>query len=132
MKKVTTNVTYRVSDGLYCNLKEERHKNFPVDQRCRFCTDVGKRTFVCVMHNVPLVVEDGCLIHKAPQCRENMFRKGLQVTEPDLQPVDPKELMKWTLTEFNRVYSGLIKAGYPHELAHKAAMANVLNEGGKD
>lgn len=126
MKKITTTVTHRVSDGQYCNLSPTRYKNFPIEQRCRFCTNVGKSTFVCVMHNLPLVVEEGCLIRKAPQCLRNMFQRGLTVTEPDVPQINPKELMKWTMDEFDKIYKNLLTAGYPDALAMKTAREHVL------
>ena len=126
MKKIETTVTYKVSDGFYCNLRQEAWKNFPPEQRCRFCTQVTKNNFVCVLHNIPLVVEEGCLIRKAPQCMKNMAYKSQTVPEPEeATKVNPKDLIKWALDEYMKTYNQLVKDGYPEVLAAKLAKEAV-------
>lgn len=127
MKKINTTVTYRVSDGNYCNLRQESHKGFPANQRCRFCTQVTKNNFVCVLHNMPLVVEEGCLIRKAQACMRNMAYKSQTVPDVDDTPtLPPKEVAKYALKEYRKLYLALIKQGYPEEMAHKAAQKGVI------
>ena len=126
MKKIETTVTYKVSDGCYCNLRQEKHKGFPANQRCRFCTNLGKDRFVCVLHNIPLVVEEGCLIRKAQACMRNMAYKSQTVSEPEEAPrVNPKDLIKWALDEYMKTYNQLVKDGYPEALASFAAKKAV-------
>lgn len=126
MKKIKTTVTYKVSDGFYCNLRQEAWKNFPPEKRCRFCTQVTKNNFVCVLHNMPLVVEEGCLIRKAQQCMQNIAYKSQTVPEPDEPPkVSPKNLIKWALDEYLKTYNQLVRAGYPEALAAKLAKEAV-------
>lgn len=127
MKKIKTSVTYRVSDGNYCNLRQESHKGFPANQRCRFCTNLGKGAFVCVLHNMPLVVEEGCLIRKDKACIQNMAYKSQSVPDVDDTPkVNPKDIIKWAITEYKRAYAKLVKDGYPEALAMKLAQESVL------
>lgn len=127
MKKIKTTVTYKVSDGFYCNLRQEKHKGFPANQRCRFCTQVSKNNFVCVLHNMPLVVEEGCLIRKDKACIRNMAYKSQTVPEPEEVPkVNPKDIIKWALDEYTKTYNRLVKDGYPEALAAKLAKEAVL------
>ena len=127
MRKIETTVTYKVSDGCYCNLRQESHKGFPADQRCRFCTKLDKDSFVCVLHNMPLVVEEGCLIHKAQACVRNVAYKSRTVPDVDDTPkVNPKDIIKWAITEYKRAYAKLVKDGYPAALAMKLAQESVL------
>lgn len=127
MKKIKTTVTYKVSDGFYCNLRQESHKGFPVNQRCRFCTQVSKNNFVCVLHNMPLVVEEGCLIRKDKACIRNMAYKSQSVPEPEEVPkVNPKDIIKWALDEYTKTYNRLVKDGYPEALAAKLAKEAVM------
>ncbi len=126
MKKIETTVTYKVSDGCHCNLRRESHKRFPADQRCRFCTNLGKDGFVCVLHNVPLVVEEGCLIRKAQACMRNMAYKSQTVPDVGgLPKVNPKDIIKWALDEYMKTYNQLVKDGYPEALAAKLAKEAV-------
>jgi len=127
MKKIKTTVSYKVSDGMYCNLRSEKHKGFPAEQRCRFCTNLGKDGFVCVLHNMLLAVEEGCMIRKTQACMRNMTYKGQIVPDVDDTPkVNPKYIIKCALDEYNRVYNQLIKDGYPAALAMKIAKESVL------
>lgn len=127
MKKIKTTVTYKVSDGFYCNLRQEKHKGFPANQRCRFCTQVSKNNFVCVLHNMPLVVEEGCLIRKDKACIRNMAYKSQTVPEPEEVPkVNPKDIIKWALDEYTKTYNRLVKDGYPEALAAKLAKEAVM------
>lgn len=116
MKKQTTTVTYKVPKGMYCNHKLQ--KSTP-STRCRFCTDLGKGAFTCVLYNLPLDVMEGKLIYKATPC---MKQEG---TVEDTPMVNPKDVVKYTIKEYRKIYLSLIKQGYPEELAHKAAQEEV-------
>lgn len=122
MKKIKTTVSYKVSDGMYCNLRFEKHKGFPAEQRCRFCTNLGKDGFVCVLHNMPLVVEEGHLIRKSQACMRNIAYRSQTVPDEVEQPkVKPKDLIKWCLTEHNK----LLSEGYPAAIATKAILEGL-------
>lgn len=116
MKKLTTTVTYKVPAGLYCN--HNMQKSTPLT-RCRFCTDLGKYGYTCVLHNVQLATM-GPLINKCDAC---MKKQG---TVEDTPVVPPKELMTYAITEYHKVYSALVKQGVPEGLAHELAQKEVL------
>lgn len=71
MKTLKTTITYKVPDHEYCN--HTMQKSTP-HTRCRFCTDIGKNTFVCVLHNQPLAVVSGVLVQKCEECKNAKMR----------------------------------------------------------
>lgn len=72
---------------------------------------------MCVLHNMPLVVEEGCLIRKTQACMRNMAYKSQTVPDVEDTPkVNPKDMIKWALDEYNRVYNQLVSEGYPAAL----------------
>lgn len=125
MKKVTTTLSYHISSGKYCNIKTENHHGFPADQRCRFCTNLGKGKFICVIHNKPLVIEDGCLIQKCASCLKNMKTKGMKV-QNEMHVRSPKEIIQWTIKTYSKEYERLISEGYPAALAAQIAKEVVV------
>lgn len=96
-------------------------------EKCRFCTLVkrGKQqVHVCVLHNEPLLTEEGFQVHKCNNCKKqaNLVEDTLQ------QPsVPPQELMKYALDTYSAHFKQLIKEGYPVEIAEKYARQKVLN-----
>lgn len=117
MKKLTTTVTYKVPKGLYCNHSMQKSTH---STRCRFCTDLGKGRFTCVLHNMPLDLMEGILIYKTDAC---LAQQG---TVEDTPTLPPKEVAKYALKEYRKLYLSLIKQGYPEEMAHKAAQEGVI------
>lgn len=65
MHTIRVNVTVKVPNGFYCNFA--RQKSTPTT-RCRFCTEIQKGIFVCVLYNAPLLVEAAVLILKTQKC----------------------------------------------------------------
>lgn len=116
MKKLTTTVTYKAPNGLYCN--HTMQKSTPLT-RCRFCTDLGKYGFTCVLHNEQ-VASIGVLIQKSAKC---LSKQGT-VEEPLV--VSPKALVTYAVKEYRKLYLALIKQGLPDYLADKAAQEEVL------
>lgn len=116
MKRMTTTVSYKVPKGWYCN--HTMHKSTPLT-RCRFCTDLGKGVFTCVLYNEPLTVTEGALIHKAEGCYN---KQGIVEDAPT---VKPKELIAYALKTYRKTYLALINQGIPEEMAHKAALEEV-------
>lgn len=112
MKTMTTTVTYKVPDGLYCNHKLQ--KSTPLT-RCRFCTDLGKGMFTCVLYNDPLSVYSGALILKSERCSK---QEGYVEDAPLLTP---KQIIKHSLAVYHKIYKKMLEAGYPEALAHQVA-----------
>lgn len=123
MKKITTNVTYRVPDWCYCNHSKLGR---PLKDMCRFCTKHGS-AYVCTLHNMPLVVEEGKLIRKDDACIKATY--GAKSVVEDEISVDPAQLIKLTIKEYRKVYSKLTKDGYPDAMAHELALQHL--SGGK-
>ena len=119
MKKVRVTVTYRVPSGLLCN--HTPHKS-TASTRCRFCTDLGRGIFICVLYNEPLSVSRGVLIMKTAAC---LAKEGT-IDEAPLVPT--KDIMVYAISEYQHMYSELIKNGLPIALAEQHAKETVLKE----
>lgn len=68
----TTKITlsqfsYRVPDWEFCNC---RVGTKPSKDLCRFCVEVRKNCYVCVLHNMPLSTDAGFVVNKATTCRK--------------------------------------------------------------
>ena len=116
MKRLTTKVTYKVPIGPYCN--HDNKKSTPLT-RCRFCTDLGKYGFTCVLHNEQLA-SMGVLINKCDSC---MKKQG--VVE-DVPTVPPKDLMTYAVKTYRKLYQDLLRQGFPEPIADKMAQEGVL------
>ena len=119
MIRMTTTVNYKVPSGLYCNHQIE--KSTPLT-RCRFCTEVQKGSFTCVLHNDQLNV-NGILIQKSPACLSKC-----NVVE-DVPEVPIEDLVKYILSEYRKIYNNLKSNGIPDKLADEIAQKEVLNNG---
>lgn len=123
MKKVKTTVTYKVPDWEFCNCSR---LGKPTKDTCRFCVKHGK-SYVCVLHNMPLDMIEGTLVKKDMACIRATAGFTSEV-EDDIQ-IDPKAVMKLTLQEYRKAYKQLIAQGYPDAMADKLAQQMIM--GGK-
>lgn len=129
LKKVTTEITYRVPIWGYCNLIKPGTLNKPTKDLCRFCVKDGKG-YRCALYNRTLDVQDTVLPKKARECeRATIGYKSIveDVVEQEPTPkVDPKMLMKSTIQMYNKTVKQLLNQGYPRNLAEKVAQDFVL------
>lgn len=131
LKKVTTNITYRVPAGHYCNLMAKGTLGTPSADLCRFCVK-DKHGYRCALYNMPLDVSQAVLPLKTDDCIRALagFKSVVEdVTDDSTPAVDPKLLMKTTLTEYIKLRKKLIGQGYPEAIAEKVAQEALL--GGK-
>ena len=126
LKKVTTTVTYKVPAWEYCNLQAGYDR--PSKEMCRFC--VKDRTgYRCTLYNTTLDVRDTALALKNEECRravagyESIVEDADYATGPD---IDPKDIIKATLAEYNKVYKKLLADGYPEFMVNKLAQKHVI------
>lgn len=117
MKRMTTTVTYKVPNGTFCN--HTMHKSTPLT-RCRFCTDLGKNVFTCVLYNEPLKVIEGALIYKSADC---LNKVGIV---EEAVSINSKELIKYSVTQYRKLYVLFMDQGLPEPLAHKTAYEEVV------
>lgn len=120
MIRMTTTVNYKVPRGLYCN--HQMKKSTPLT-RCRFCTEVYKGSFVCVLHNDQLNVLNGILIQKSPAC----LSKCKIVEDAPIEDVPIEDLVKYILSEYRKIYSSLRSNGIPDKLADEVAQKEVIS-----
>ena len=129
MKKVTTNITYKVPNWNYCNHTTGIVSTHASKEKCRFCVK-DKKGYRCALYNMPLLTEESQLVVKTHTCIKTTAGINSTVTdEADIVQVDPKLIMKTTLDMYKKYYKSLISQGYPEALADKVASEYVL--GGK-
>lgn len=131
LKKVTTNITYRVPAWEYCNLNS--HKvGVPSGEKCRFCIK-EKGHHRCALYNMVLDTHNGGFVVKTRDCQRAVagFNSIVEdvANKEDGPIVDPQLLMKTTLNEYIKTKKKLLSQGYPEAIADKVAQQYVL--GGK-
>lgn len=123
LKKVTTNVTYRVPAWNYCNMQGNAFGK-PSKEKCRFCVKDGAH-HRCALYNEVLDVTEGILLKKTRDCAKAVagFRSIVEDVEETTEApiVDSKLIVKTTIQEYNKVRKQLISQGYPEVIADKVA-----------
>lgn len=130
LKKVTTNITYKVPAWGHCNMQGNIFGQ-PTKEKCRFCIK-EKGTYRCALYNEVLSTSQGTLVNKTRTCEKATagFRSVATDIEevPPVPTVEPKVLIKHTIAEYNKVRQQLISQGYPEAIAAKLAEQYVLGE----
>lgn len=129
LKKVKTEITYKVPAWNYCNHIKKLSSGTPSKETCRFCVKSGKSHF-CALYNDPLLSEGQALILKSKACIRATQGYGSvveDIDEPNMPTVDPKLLMKTTISEYMKTYKKLINDGYPEAIAEKVAKEHLLS-----
>lgn len=126
LAKVTTKVTYRVPTWAYCNM-QATVLGQPSKEKCRFCVK-EKGYHRCALYDEVLSTEEGTLIKKARACQKAMAGFDIEAGPKDETgpAVDPKKLMKLTITEYNKVRKQLLGQGYPEAIADKLAYDYIM------
>lgn len=127
MIKVKTVVTNKVPEWGYCNHMVGLTK--VSKKTCRFCVSTGKGQCSCALYNMPLEVEQSYIANKCHQCIKDGHSKKAEIVDEDAPAVDPKDVMKATISEYRKAYKSLIAQGYPDVVADKLAQKVLL--GGK-
>ena len=129
MIKIKTTVTNKVPDWGFCNHMVGLTK--ASKDTCRFCVKTGKGCFSCALYNLPLEVREGNIAKKCPECVQDGHSRKAEIVDDDNNDVkvDPKDVMRATLSEYRKVYRSLITKGYPDVVADKLAQKALL--GGK-
>lgn len=122
MKRIKTTVTYKVPEWEYCN---HHSMGRPTKDMCRFCVKHGKG-YICVLHNMPLDVQDGVMVKKSCQCMK--ATAGFSIDAPDPIDVNPADIMKATMKEYRKLYTQLIAQGYPDSIADNLAQKMLLKK----
>lgn len=121
MKQVKVTVKYKVPSWNFCNYDTGRGVSNVV---CRFCEKRGPG-YHCQLYDTPLKF-DGTLIDKNRTCCKNTAGFGIEISEPEVPTVDPKELMRQTLQIYNKTLNELLRQGYPRQIAEQVAQSHLL------
>lgn len=127
MKKIKSEVHYKVPSWSFCNLDNQTIQNGIVSKSmCRFCVKKNN-THHCMLHDVPLNY-DGTFVEKTQVCKLASVGVHVEILEPEPVQIEPKQLMQMTIDEYNKQISSLVGAGYPYNIAAKLAKQYVLGE----
>ena len=118
LKKVKTQLTYRVPAGCYCNITTGM-LGTPTKDKCRFCVK-DRGGYVCVLHNIPLTVESKELPLKCRKCVKATAGFASVVEDEPIQ-VDPQVIIKMAVDDYRKIYKKLRTQGYPESMADKLA-----------
>lgn len=128
LKKIKTDVTYRVPAWNNCNLVVSGTLTEPSREMCRFCVKEGKG-YRCALYNISLDIENGTMPVKARACKKATARSSSTVEDTPEPSVDPKRIVKVAISGYNKMYKKLLNDGYPAALAEQLATEHML--GGK-
>ena len=125
MRKIKLEVKLRVPSWNFCTLDDFTPNGRFSKDVCRFCVKT-KNGYHCMLHDEGLAA-DHSFVHKCPKCID--VTAGFQLEEePVVPPVDPKVVIRETLTEYKKVVAQLMAQGYPPALAETLATKYMLNE----
>lgn len=131
LKKVTTEITYKVPAWEYCNMQGNVFGQ-PTKEKCRFCIK-EKDYYRCALYNVVLDTTQGSLVSKTQACYRATAGFNSVVTDVEEQVptpnADPKTIINVAIAEYNKMRKQLLNQGYPEVLADKLAHDYIV--GGK-
>lgn len=123
LKKVTTEITYKVPAWSHCNIQGNAFGQ-PSKDKCRFCVK-EKDHYRCALYNEVLGTSQGILVNKARACEKATagYRSVVvDVESPAPTPVvEPKKFIKHTIAEYNKLRKQLVNQGYPDAIAERVA-----------
>lgn len=126
MRTIKVDLKCQVPSWNYCNHDGPTKDNRFSKEVCRFCvsTKAGKR---CMLYDQALTADEH-FIHKTCKCID--ATAGFKTTiedEPQIS-IDPKEIIRETLKEYNKTVKDLQKQGYPQVLAETLATKYLTGE----
>lgn len=123
MRKVKQTLTYKVPSWNFCN----SDKNLKVGKEtCRFCVKT-KFGYICTLYDTQLSESFGA-VDKCYQCIQTTAGFKMDIEEPEIPTVDPKLIMRETLTIYKKTLDSLISQGYPRAMAETIATKYVLED----
>ena len=125
MKRLTVDVTYRVPSWNFCNIDAGvRYTGKAPKELCRFCIKDGKG-HRCALHNECLS-SDGTFVEKTEGCCVATAGHAIEILDTAPPTVDPKELIKMSIDEYEKQLNNLISQGYPYAMARTIARQYML------
>ncbi len=127
MQRLKSEITYKVPSWNFCNSDTYSVLSGKVSKdTCRFCVKKGG-AYRCMLHDEPLNY-DGTFIEKTQGCKVASVGVAIEILDPAPPQVEPKQLMRMTIDEYNKQVKDLVATGYPYPMATKLAKQYVLGE----
>ena len=125
MKKLKTEVTYKVPSWNFCNMETGTMFTGKVSKEtCRFCIKKNG-AYRCILHNEPLTY-DGAFIDKTEGCCVATAGVGIEILEPAPVAIEPKKIIKMAIDEYTAQVGMLVAQGYPQAMAEKFAKQSLF------
>jgi len=100
------------------------------DALCRFCKKTTEG-YICLLYNRPLSASNGS-VSKVRECCKATAGFEIEIVSPEpiatAPSISPKEIIKHTLDEYNKVINELVKQHYPRSLAEAVARKKLLSD----
>lgn len=127
MKKIRTEVIYKVPHWAFCNCDANEMNDVTKDV-CKFCVKTGDGERRCLLYDEGLSYIDG-LVHKAKRCKEATagIRSVIESdrVEPAGPSVQPKVLIAQAIELYSKTANDLLKQGYPRPIAEQVAKQHI-------
>ena len=125
MRKVKQTIAYKVPSWNFCNLDVFTANGRFSKEMCRFCIK-SKEGYRCALYDEALH-SDPSFVHKTKCCVD--VTAGFAAEElPDVLAVEPKVIIAETLKQYKKIYSDLLKQGYPASMAETVATKAMLGK----
>lgn len=126
MKRIKSTITYDVPNWNFCNSDNLIDGGDLSKNTCRFCIKT-KSGHHCVLYNESLSVNDGLIQKVRACCKAAAGYQSSIDAAPRVPTINPKELMKRTITLYNNTLNDLLKQGYPRAIAEEVAKKYILD-----
>jgi hypothetical protein len=97
---------------------------------CRFCV-IQKQFATCALFNTPLAMNADGSRAKCTRCIKLVRILQNTVEDEDVKAavdINPKDIIKYAIAEYQKLYNAAVKEGHPHKLAEKYASSILLND----
>lgn len=127
MKKVKSELNYRIPSWGFCNIDTGVSiTGKPSKELCRFCVK-KKGVHTCLLHNDALHY-DGTFVEKTEGCLMATVGVEIEILDPDVPKVDPKELIRMTIDTYAKQVDSLTAQGYPYPMAVQLSKKYMLGD----
>lgn len=124
MKYIESKVSYKVPNWNYCNVDRFDIDGTPSKQVCQFCIK-ERGGYRCALYDQQLM-SDGKQVQKVRQCCKATAGFESVIVPAEAPTIQPKDLMKATISLYNKTVNDLITQGYPRQIAEQVAEKHVL------
>ena len=125
MRKVKTQLQFRVPSWNYCTLDDFTANGRFSKETCRFC-DKTKSGHHCLLFDKKLAA-DADFVYKTSACIDMTAGDAVTIDEPTPVAIDPKLIVRETLKSYKKTVAQLVAQKYPRSLAETVAEKMIID-----